>query len=341
MFYAKKNYTKTECIQPEVSIVLAADQNYVPILYTCMQPIVLHTSSEHIYDIYVFHTNIESDSQQPFLTNLQTSNINISFINVLSYLSGYTLDAHGHITTETYYRFLILEILKEKQKVLYLDCDTIVCDDLAKLYHTDLTNHLIAAAIDPAVSGAFNNRESDFFIYAKDVLHMKNPFRYFQAGVLLLNVQKLRQITTVQKLFSLADTHVYRLFDQDILNMICYNQVLYFDMKWNLLFDCAFTRVKNEIALAPDEIQKQYHAARKHPSIIHYAGHLKPWQDSSADFATEFWRIARMTPFYQSLLSSHRVHRFIRFIRKIVRLLIPRNTKLRQWLIQVYRHLVK
>jgi len=346
-------------LEHSVSIVLVADQNFVAVLYTCMQSILLHASPERTYDIYIFHPDINDDIQQIFQRNLTTANIRITFVNVNSYVTGYQLKTISYFTTNTFFRFLIPEILKNHQKVLYLDCDTIVCDDLAKLYDTELGEYLIAATSDADYCGNCNKKNLDFFSYTKNILHMENPFLYFQAGVLLMNVEKLRQVTSAHDLFTMADSYTYRFLDQDILNIVCYNQVLYVDMKWNLLYDCDFIRIKEIISFAPHEIREQYMEARKAPSIIHYAGLIKPWHNPSVDFGHEFWTVARMTPFYEVLLSnmqdyklsvlesklkqlySEDKHFILKFVRKIVRRLMPENTRLRQKAIALYQRIIQ
>ena len=346
------------CIVP---IVLAADQNYVPILYTCVQSIVDHTSSERSYEIFIFHRNINANSQEDFTKNLQQNNIKITFINVSSHVAGYRLQAKQHITTETFYRFLILDILKDYSKVVYLDSDMIICNDIAKLYDIDLGNNLVGATLDADFAGQCNKKNSDMRQYCKNMLHLDNPFQYFQAGTLLLNVKKLREVTSVQELFEMSDTGIYRFSDQDILNIICEGRVTYLDMKWNMLSDCNHSRVNDVIKSAPYYMLDQYEAARKDPYIIHYAGFMKPWMDPQEDFAAAFWEIARKTPYYEVLIArmqEHLVekyrhtapievapdsvnrHPFVESFRKVALHIFPKNTRIRMWAIHVYQHLI-
>lgn len=284
-----------------VPVVLAANQKYVPILYTCAQSIVNHTTSENHYEIYVFHTDITAESQKIFLDTLTRDNVHFTFINVLKNVAGYRLEAKEHITTETFYRFLILDILKVYPKVLYLDCDMIIMRDVADLFHIDLGDNLIGAAKDPDFMGQCNGANVDTGKYCKEVLQI-NPFQYFQAGVLLLNVAELNKVTTVTKLLDMSDTGIYKYSDQDILNVVCKNRVTYLDMAWNMIVDCNHERWHGVIKYAPYYIMDEYEEARKHPYIIHYAGFLKPWMKADEDFAEEFWKVARTNQFYEQVL---------------------------------------
>ena len=76
-------------------------------------------------------------------------------------MAGYQLKAKEHISTETFYRFLILDILKMYPKVVYLDCDMIIRRDIAELYDVKLGDNMLAAVIDPDFAGQCNGANAD------------------------------------------------------------------------------------------------------------------------------------------------------------------------------------
>lgn len=331
-----------------IPVVLAANQNYVPILYTCVQSIVNHATDSNSYEIYVFHTDINSESQAIFKKNLQRENLNITFINVARKVSGYRLEAKEHITTETFYRFLILDILAVYPKVLYLDSDMIIRRDVAELYHLDLGDNLIGAALDPDFAGQCNGADVETRRYCERVLKLKDPFKYFQAGVLLLNVAELNKTVTVKQLFDMSDTGIYKYSDQDILNVICEDRVTYIDMSWNMLTDCDHYRWHHVIKFAPRYIMDAYEESRKHPYVIHYAGFLKPWMKPDEDFTYEFWKVARDTPYYEKILSDMQM-RLVKDLKKEVTLknrvknwakkALPKGSVIRRFASAIYRRI--
>lgn len=287
-----------------IPVVLAANEKYVPILYTCCQSIVDHCTDKYQYELYIFHTDIAPESQKVFKTFLEKENVHFTFINVGKQVHGYVLQAKQHITTETFYRFLILDILKNYTKAVYLDADIIVCRDIADLYQTKLGDNLIAAALDADFAGQCNMKTSDMKDYCRETLKIEDPFTYFQAGVLLFNIEELRKATSVKKLLEMSDTGIYRFSDQDILNVVCHGRVTYLDMAWNMIFDCDHFRWHSVIRYAPYRFLDAYEQARKDPYIVHYAGFLKPWMRPSEDFGYTFWRVARRTPYYEQILQN-------------------------------------
>lgn len=285
----------------EIPIVLAADQAYVPVLFTCLKSVVEHTDACRKYHIYIFHTDIWEADMQVFQKELARPHVKIEFVDVGARVAGYRLEAKAHITTETYYRFLILDILKGCPKAVYLDADVVVCQDAAQLYDLPLGDCLLAAAVDPDFAGQYNGANPDTKDYCSKVLKLKDPFAYAQAGVLVLNVEALNQRTSVQELFAMADSGDYKYSDQDILNIVCEGRIHWIDMAWNMLIDSRRQRY-GIIKSAPAYILDAYEQARKHPYIIHYAGDSKPWDNPWEDFAQEFWKMARQTPYYEELL---------------------------------------
>lgn len=192
--------------------------------------------------------------------------------------------------------------MKQYQKVLYLDCDLIVRADLAELYDVDLKKNLLGAVRDPDFTGQLNIPGFDTMEYCVETMKMRNPYDYFQAGVLVLNIVEMRKITTVEKLLDIAEQNLYRYSDQDILNILCEGRVTYLDMAWNHIHDCNRERIKNTVEWAPAQIRDAYMEARKAPKIIHYAGFVKPWISPREEFSEDFWAAARETVFYELLI---------------------------------------
>ena len=285
-----------------IPVVFAANDRFVPYFAACLQSVLRHTSSEHRYDLILFHTDVREESRSR-LSDMAAPypNVSLRFLDTGRFLRDYKLKANGHITGETYYRFLIQELLPEYDKVLYLDCDLIVNADVAALYQTDVEGYLLAAARDPEFLGHLNGADPKIQKYILSELRMRRPENYFQAGVILFNEKEMRKAHTLEQWLTLA-SRPFRYNDQDVLNLACEGRVRFLDMSWNLLTDCDHTRVSQVISYAPQEIREAYFAARKAPKIIHYAGYRKPWQKPTEDMAGYFWDAMRATPFYETAL---------------------------------------
>lgn len=289
--------------KPIVPVVFAADDNYVSQLTTTVYSAMKNADPSYFYDVVVLQRNIAWDKQERLRDFFkQFPNMSLRFTNVERELSGHDLSINNaHISIETYYRFLIQKLLPFYDKVLYLDSDIVINGDIAKLYNTDLQGKLLGAIRDIDFLANLNVKHGKRMGYAKNVLKMKNPYDYFQAGVLVLNTKAMRERYTIRQWLTYASNPAFIYNDQDVLNAHCEGEVLYLPWEWNVVHDCG-GRVGNLFVQAPNDIYDAYMRSRNNPQIIHYAGFQKPWTDPDCDFASIYWRYARETPFYERLL---------------------------------------
>lgn len=285
-----------------IPVVFASSDAFAPICAVAIQSVIAHVTEEHFYDIIVIETGISEKNKRLIkLLAKEAKNVSIRFFNAQDCISAYDLHANEHITVETFYRFLIQNILPGYDKVLYLDSDLVCNRDIADLFQTNIDGYMIAAALDPDMAGQSNISDFDRIRYLRKEVHMEDPFSYFQAGVLLLNTREMRAAHSMDEWLTFAQKG-YKYLDQDVLNRYCQGRVKFLDMAWNVLIDCNNYRVPVIIHAAPGDIKRAYHEARKDPYIVHFAGFQKPWNQLGVDFEEFFWKYARNTPFYEELL---------------------------------------
>ena len=285
-----------------IPVAFAASDGFVPYFAGCLQSLLDHISPGNCYDLVLIQTDVTGENQARLKTMVSAySNVSLRFFHAGKLLENGRLKANAHISVETYFRFLIQQILPDYDKVLYLDCDLIVNADIAELYRTDVEGYLLAAARDPEFLGHLHGTDKQIRKYALTELHMRNPENYFQAGVLLFNEEEMRKAYSMEQWLAFA-SKPYRYNDQDVLNRYCEGRVKYLDMAWNLITDCDHTRVSQVIIHAPEKIREEYASAHSAPKIIHYAGYRKPWQKPTEDMAQFFWSAIRETPFYEEAL---------------------------------------
>ena len=287
-----------------VPVVFAADNNYVAQLTTTIYSAMRNASPDRYYDVTVLEKDIAWERQETMRRFFaeRFGNMNLRFADVKREIAGYDLTtSNAHISIETYYRFLIQKALPFYGKVLYLDSDIVIRGDIAQLFDTELGNNLLAAAHDVDYLGNLNINDGIRMTYTRETLGMKNPYGYFQAGVLVLNTDAMRKAYTVRQWLEYASEPSYIYNDQDVLNVHCEGRVTYLPWNWNVMHDCA-NRVANVFSYAPDAAYDAYMASRLDPQIIHYAGFEKPWTKPDCDFADVYWSYARDTPFYEMLM---------------------------------------
>ena len=286
-----------------IAIAFACNDKFVPYMSTLLESIRECASSKYNYDILVLTQNI-SEKNKEILKRMITdkSNFSIRYLDPTPYIQGCSFYIRGHFSIETYFRLVLPELLPGYQKILYLDSDMVVQGDVAELYNENIDGYLLGACHDADTAGLYNGYEPNKKQYMDQVLKLKEPYMYFQAGTLLMNLEEFRKIYTVEEKLQYATSHKFQLLDQDILNKLCEGKVSYLDMVWNMMVDYAGIRKNQIVVKSPAWLNEMYLEARKKPKIIHYAGSKKPWHHPEMDFGEVFWKYARMTPYYEGLV---------------------------------------
>jgi lipopolysaccharide biosynthesis glycosyltransferase len=291
-----------------ISLMLACSNEFMK--YTCvlLESIKENINSNFNYDIVITHRGISEYNQHVAKSIfINSKNVLLRFVDVTKNFEKYTnLYVDRHITLETYYRFLLVDLFQDYERILYLDCDMIVNSDVSDLFFTDLEGYYIAAVRDyDFIAGC---KEIPAFYKSKilDYVNVENVSDYFQAGVILFNLKEIRKDFSADDLFQTALERNWYYVDQDVLNCLFNGRVKYLDTKWNVFSllekgSIRENRIKNVLQA---NFSEDYYQSSLSPCIIHYAGVPKVWLDTDVDLSHIFWKYARNSPFYESLLSS-------------------------------------
>lgn len=308
-------------IAKRYAIVFSTDEKYLCYLEVCLLSLITHLKKINRYDFIVLHKKLHKTKIRSFVKRFK--NIKIKFIDIDDYLNNICqteLYIEIHVTESTYYRFLIPTICKSYSKVLYLDCDLIFLDNIDCLFdEINMTGFEIAACIDNRERIAFYQRHivsnrywNDYII---NTLKLDFPDRYFQAGVILFNIQECINSNLEKRLFD--KIKVIKdpiLSDQDILNAtIKHNYVAIntrFNIEWQILF---------EFENWEECVDFEFLEALKNPAIIHYASSKKPWFFKSFPFSDIWWKYARKTDKYHLFQIYYFAAVIKRFIKSIIK----------------------
>lgn len=273
-----KNTTK-QTRREIIPVFFAVDDRYVPYLCVALNSLKSHASSKYDYHINIL-IDVLSDESKSILNEMAEENIIIRFVNVADRLRAIMARLHmrDYYTQATYYRFFVPAMFPEYDRGVYLDCDIVITDDIAKLYHCILGNNLVAAVPDEIITDI-----EVFARYSEKVLGIPRA-EYFNAGILVMNLAEMRRVNIEQQFATLLSQRTYRVAqDQDYLNVLCFGKTTLLSKKWNK------TPMPNS-------------NAHSIPKIAHYKINFKPWRYDNIPYANLFWKYAKGTHFYEWLL---------------------------------------
>lgn len=278
----------------KIPIVLASDRNCAAQMYITILSAISNKERDSFYDFYCLIPNKYSKRVRYQFKQLSErfSNVKITFKNMKQAFSNIDMQI-PHITTPTFYRLLIADILHQYDKVIYLDIDTIVLQDLTTLYNTNLEDNYVAGVRAASYILNYQNNKTYY-----DSVGLKNMDYYINAGVMIWNLKKIRNENITKHLLQMTN-NTYRFMDQDIINIAFYGKIKHIDFKYNVMTSYKTMFLDNpETRNKLNDIygEKTFQNALDNPVIIHYVSEQKPWNNKTLWLAKNWLYYAKKSP---------------------------------------------
>jgi lipopolysaccharide biosynthesis glycosyltransferase len=268
----------------QINIFFSCDDAYIPFLAVSLQSLEQNASKQFLYEIRVLHNGSISSKNMKKITNkYENDNFKITFVDVSPYIQKIAdkLHTRDYYSKSTYFRLFIPNMYPNLDKALYLDSDIVINGDISKLYNIDIKNNYVGAVPDESVMCLC----SEFKNYVEKRIGVDNYSQYFNAGILLMNLDILRKVDFENMFLRLISKVTFDVAqDQDYLNVICKNRVKLIDGTWNKM-PINNTEILNET-----------------PNLIHYNLSFKPWKEDGILFEEYFWNYAKQTDFFDEIL---------------------------------------
>ena len=294
------NYLLPAFKENNVSIAMSSSNEYVPYLSACLQSLKEHATENHDYDIVIFERSITDLNKEILKKQIEQSNISLRFINPTNLLRTYNLKFYSYYNLECYFRLTAPLIFKNYKKIIFTDVDLLFNEDPAKLYGIDIGNYALGAVQDYIWGIFMNNPKWDWKEYAIDTLELSELYKYFNTGVMILNVEEFNKNNYSQKILELVSKTQFRILEQDGLNKFFKTNIKYIDSAWN--YPTLNSVYASMMEYMPYNFIEKYKKDKNAPKIIHFAGGEKPWVFLENEFVDAWWAYARKSPFYELIL---------------------------------------
>lgn len=198
----------------EVVIAYITDDNYVMPTIVSIISAIMNKNENSIYKIFIIGVSINNENKK-IIEEFISKNINDKiYLNILHFNQHYNFDdSHPYVTSAAIFKFDIANILSDYDKVLYIDCDTIILKDLTELFEINLNDYYAAVV-------------KDYIVYVLHENLLLGIEDYFNSGVMLLNTKLLRKDNVKELLLDYKINKDRRHFmDQDCFNYIFNSKV--------------------------------------------------------------------------------------------------------------------
>lgn len=267
----------------KISIAYAPDDNYVNQTVVSMKSALEHNEQ---VEFIIMYSKLSAESMQ----KLGAVGGSLRLIKMdESQFADLTLSKW--VTVQAWFRIKLPDLCKDLDKVLYLDCDTLIRGNLDELFSLDLTDKYLAGVKDVWGVSKYVKR-----------LGMKSGV-YVNSGMLLFNCDYCRKEHFFDKVVEFAKNNakIIEFCDQDSINKVVDEYKLVISPKYNLMD----TWWRGGYYEFEGEEETEYLQSKENPVIVHLTG-LKPaFKGCGNKFKDEWWEVAKKTKIYDELLRDY------------------------------------
>ncbi len=262
-----------------IPIFYACDNNFFKYTVVSLTSMIANASPKFKYDVHILHTDITPENQA-IAKRLETKQFSVTFDDVTNYLHSIKdkMPIRDYYSKTTYYRLFIADMFPSLKKAIYIDSDTIVQGDISQMYAFDVSDHAVGACHEQAMVQA-----DVYGTYVEKCIGIDRN-NFFNAGVLLINCDYFRENKVLEQFMELLGVYNFRVTqDEDYLNVICRDNVLFLPQCWN-------TEMFGDVFVPLEEA-----------CIIHYIMTSKPWHYYDCRWGDLFWKYAEQTEVHGEL----------------------------------------
>lgn len=244
----------------KLPIVCAINNAYALPLVVMLTSLKEHLRAPYELKLYLIHQAV-SDSVLAAISRVVDLHSIVPDANLVA-----NIPRHNHYPPEAFFPLLLPELLPEElDRVLFLDADLLVLDDLAHLWETSLGDCTLGATQDAAIPLCRSPRGvkncGDWGI--------SNEAVYFNTGVMLIGLAEWRKRDVSRRVYGYLRSVGERVdyIHQEAMNAVLWNDWLPLESRWNMLG-----------SLAGRPFGKTRDGGCQNPGIVHFAGRFKPWR---------------------------------------------------------------
>ena len=290
-----------------MNVVYASDDKYSMIAGVSIESLYVSNREVTELQVYILASNITKDNKAKLETIAHQHNRSIHFVDVQDSSFG-EIDVQRW-SVAAFARLYTPSLLSDLHRILYLDCDVMVNEELLPLWETDIGEYSCAAVAEPFSSGHKKNIGQ----CASDV--------YYNSGVMLINLEKWREINAEQIFKDCIIKHNGHVpyVDQGVINEVFNRNIYRLSAKYNVFteyYEFSYKEVEtyraDKIVYSQDEINDAIQA----PAIVHFVSSFltaRPWIEGSNHPYTKQWLLYKQAtpwqeaPLWQNLLGKEKL----------------------------------
>ena len=283
-----------------MNILYQSDNNYAPYMGVSICSLLENNKEAGSINIYIIDDGINGDNKE------KINSLSLKYPAKISYLTGDILLEDADLVktfeytqfrknTHSYFKMFIDRLLPDlNERIIYIDCDTVVEGDITGLESIDLKGRAIGMVQDSLVASV------------KTSVGMDDTERYYNSGVILIDLKRWKELNCSDRIYKhIRDIRTYGTVDQDVLNVELHDEISTLPVRYNLQpvhMDYSYRQYSRvykhkEPYYGSEEIKE----ALKDPGIIHFLRYIgeSPWHEGNVHPATPYFdKYLKISPWH-------------------------------------------
>lgn len=280
-----------------LNVLFSSSNEFSPLLRIALTSLLQNNSDDFdCINVFILDSGISQKNKDNINSLMERYSCKITFIkndiaeSIIDYLWPHK-SKNAPPTFATYARLFIPSLLPaDIDKILYLDCDTLILGSYEELWKLDISNYYCAGVLEPVVN---DDLKKEFWFF--------NVTDYINSGFLVINLKKWREDNVEEKFIEFLSSHrgEYYCADQGVINMVFENKIKIIPPKYNLIgffqiYD--YNRAKKVHGIKTEFYTKEIvDESRKNPILVHFVGsNSLPCYNKDSKYAEIYKHYAEM-----------------------------------------------
>lgn len=260
-----------------MNIVYASNDKFARHLAVSLYSLLDRNQKIETLDVWVLSMGLSRESKDRLCGIAQEFDRELSVIELGNLKERFSHEVDtGGFDLSIMARLFLGDVLPEHvERVLYLDCDTVILSSLEKLWKADLGPFLLGAVMEPTI-----------YPCIKEEIGLRPEEPYFNSGVLLIDLNRWREENVQKKLLDFYRSKGGKLFagDQDTINGSLKGRIRPLSPRYNYFTNYRYFHYRHLVRLSPVYaliMENGFREAGRHPAILHFMGDERPWKEGN------------------------------------------------------------
>ena len=216
--------------------VYSGTRNVYPQMYTSLKSLLINNQMDRVYLLI-------EDDDFPYPLPKNVLPVNVSEQNFFPMTGANFSSSYSYMEM---LRCMLGTMFQEEDKMLWLDIDTIIDDDITDLFDINIAGYYYAGVMEPNKS--------------------RGIFQYINTGVVMCNLALLRGMRKEEEMMAFLNTYKFNFPGQDVPNLLCQGRIRVIGSEYNScawVLPCTRPKIIHYAALQKDVYTKDW-AYRKY-----------------------------------------------------------------------------